>query len=600
MRAHDRSGTGCDHCYHNYHFGGDMIKRWFVLGSLIGSSLLTGCGGKTATLPEPESPPMETREVASASAVYSQFQYAGETLETVQVGAAEYQNPILAGYYPDPSVLRVGGDFYLVNSSFTHFPGLPIFHSTDLVNWTQIGNAVNKPGQFDFNGLSVSRGIFAPDISFHNGLFYLMSTCVDCGGNFIMTAEHPSGPWSEPTWFDFEGIDPSIYWEGDKAYVLNNGAPNEPARYEGHRAIWIQELDWRALEMVGPRKVLVNGGLDITQKPIWIEGPHIIKKDGFYFLTAAEGGTRDQHSQTIFRSKNLWGPSTPGKQTPILTQRDLDPSRPDPVTSAGHAKFVQLPNGDWWGTFLATRPYGPDEYNIGRETFLLPITWEKGWPTFLKPGEPIPYVQQKPKLPVGQKPEVPTTGNFDYLEAFNQPLGPQWVGIRNPSEPFYNIEGGQLTLSCQNGLGDLDHNPAFIARRLQHHVATISTEMDFMPTADGDRAGMAAVQNDRSWAFIGVEQDKGASYLVATVRDNSDVDMVLAKAPIRSTQDLKLTLRFNGAEMAYEVEQNGKVKLKLEGQNARILSTKVAEGFVGTIVGPYCESQGLSTPTALN
>ncbi len=577
-----------------------MIKRWFVLGSLIGASLFTGCGGKTATLPEPDSPPMETPKAAKATAVYAQLQYAGKTLETVHVGAGEYQNPILAGYYPDPSVLRVADDFYLVNSSFTHFPGLPIFHSTDLVNWVQIGNAINKPGPFDFDGLSVSRGIFAPDISFHNGSFYLMSTCVDCGGNFVMTASHPSGPWSEPTWFDFEGIDPSIYWEGDKAYVVNNGAPNEPARYEGHRAIWIQELDWRALEMVGPRKVLVNGGLDIAQKPIWIEGPHIFKKDGFYYLTAAEGGTRDQHSQTIFRSKNLWGPFAPGQKNPILTQRDLNPTRPNPVTSAGHAKFVQLPNGDWWGTFLATRPYGPDEYNIGRETFLLPINWKNGWPTFLQPGAPIPYVQQKPKLTVGQKPQVPTTGNFDYLETFNQPLGPQWVGIRIPTDPFYNIEGGQLTLSCQNGLGQLDQNPAFIARRLQHHVAAISTDMDFMPTADGDRAGLAAVQNDRSWTFIGVEQDKGASYLVVTVRDNSDVDLVLAKAPIRSTQGLKLTLRFNGAEMAYEVEQNGKVKLKLEGQNARILSTKKAGGFVGTIVGPYCESRGLALPENLN
>ena len=149
----------------------------------------------------------------------------------------QYINPILSGYYPDPSVIRVGDDYFLVNSSFSHFPGLPIFRSKDLVSWTQIGNAIDRPEQLDFTGRTVSQSVFAPDISYHDGVFYIVNTCVQCGGNFVITAKNPAGPWSNPVWLPFEGIDPSIFWDGDKAYIVNNGAPDETPRYEGHRAI---------------------------------------------------------------------------------------------------------------------------------------------------------------------------------------------------------------------------------------------------------------------------------------------------------------------------------------------------------------------------
>ncbi|HJO64965.1 MAG TPA: family 43 glycosylhydrolase, partial [Sphingomonas sanguinis] len=384
---------------------------------------------------------------AAQTAKFDRFTYQGRSIEQVKPQAGEYLNPIVSGYYPDPSVTRVGKDYYLVNSSFAHFPGLPIFHSTDLVHWTQIGNAIDRPGQLDFSGRSVSEAVFAPDISYHDGTFYIVNTCVQCRGNFVITAKDPAGPWSDPIWLPFEGIDPSLYWEGDRAYIVNNRAPNETPRYDGHRAIWVQEYDWRAGKMVGESTQLVNGGVDLSKKPVWIEGPHIFKKDGWYYLTAAEGGTSVNHSQVVLRSKELRGPYVPFAGNPILTQRDLDPKRPHPISAAGHAELVQTQNGDWWATFLATRPYADDYYNIGRETFLLPVTWKNGWPIILDKGKTVPWTLAKPRLPASPAPKLPTSGDFGYTDEFDgTKLAMQWIGVRTPKTPFYTVANGSLTM----------------------------------------------------------------------------------------------------------------------------------------------------------
>jgi xylan 1,4-beta-xylosidase len=220
---------------------------------------------------------------ATPTAVFDWVEYKGE--EQSKPAPGTYKNPILPGFQPDPSIVGVGKDFYLINSSFGFFPGIPIFHSRDLVSWTQIGNALDRPEQMNLAGMGSQRAIFAPAITYHKGLFYIITTCVDCGGNFVITASDPKGPWSQPKWLDFEGIDPSIFVDSKgRGWVVNNGSPDGTPAYEGHRAIWIQELDLKSLTMKGPRKVLVNGGVDFSKKPIWIEGPHIYAKDGWRSL----------------------------------------------------------------------------------------------------------------------------------------------------------------------------------------------------------------------------------------------------------------------------------------------------------------------------
>ncbi len=540
---------------------------------------------------------MLTTSVSAQRARFEDFSYDGRSQERVAVGPNAYRNPILSGYYPDPSITRVGDDYYLVNSSFAHFPGLPIFKSTDLVNWTQIANAISRPTQLDLTGRAVSEGIFAPDISWHAGVFYIVNTCVECKGNFVITAKDPAGPWSDPIWLPFEGIDPSLYWEGDKAYIVNNRAPNEPPRYDGHRAIWVQEYDWRAGKMVGPSTQIVNGGVDLATKPVWIEGPHLLRHDDYYYLIAAEGGTGDNHSEVVFRSKSLTGPFVPYPHNPILTQRGLAADRPNPVTSAGHAKFVQTQTGEWWATFLATRPYAPERYAIGRETFLLPVTWSEGWPHILAPNTPIPFVAPKPKLPTGARIDVPVNGDIRYDEMFDgTKLGLQWVGIRTPSTPFYTVAGGRLTVRSAAPLGDRQGVPAFIGRRQQHHVATIATTLSFVPQTDGARAGLAAVQNDTSWLFFGITRIAGKPVVALYARDKAAVDTLVASAPIDPSRSVKLTIRANGGRMAFDYRAQAGIRTLVSDFDATLLSTERAGGFVGTIVGPYVYDPAAGPP----
>ncbi len=524
---------------------------------------------------------------ASDAPRFSEFRYDGHAQEQVKVGPGQYRNPILSGYYPDPSVTRVGDDYYLVLSSFAHFPGLPIFRSKDLVNWTQIGNAIDRPEQLDFTGMRTSQAVFAPDISFHDGLFYIVNTCVSCKGNFVITAKDPAGPWSNPIWLPFEGIDPSIYWEGDKAYIVNNRAPDETPRYDGHRAIWIQEYDWRAGKMVGESTQLINGGVDIAKKPVWIEGPHIFRKDGYYYLTAAEGGTSVNHSQVVLRSKDLRGPFVPYADNPILTQRDLDPARPNPITSSGHAKLVQTQAGDWYATFLGVRPYDGDYYNIGRETFLLPVTWQDGWPIILPKGQAIPFVGTRPRLPASPPPALPTSGDFGYVDAFDgATLAMQWVGVRTPKTPVYRLDQGDLVLGRGTRIGDLTGAPAFVGRRQQHHVATMSTTLRFTPDTDGDRAGLAAMQNDANYLFFGITRIAGKP-VVALYTAADGKETLVASAPDVGTGPVTLTIRADRGTMAFDYATAGRTTTLARDVDARFLSTKAAGGFVGTLVGPY-------------
>jgi xylan 1,4-beta-xylosidase len=223
---------------------------------------------------------MMGRAFAGDSVRFDRFEYIGKDVASeARPAPGTYRNPILPGYYPDPSVTRVGSKFYLVNSTFAHWPGIPIHESTDLVHWKLIGHALNDPAKLDFDGLDISRGVFAPAIDYHQGTYYIINTLVDAGGNFFVTSQTPGGPYSDPVWLkEIDGIDPAFFFDDDgKAYVVNNGPPVGTPRYGGHRAIWMQEFDLKAQRLVGPRKVIVDGGADPSQNPIWIEGPHVYK-----------------------------------------------------------------------------------------------------------------------------------------------------------------------------------------------------------------------------------------------------------------------------------------------------------------------------------
>ncbi|HKB90272.1 MAG TPA: glycoside hydrolase family 43 protein [Opitutaceae bacterium] len=536
---------------------------------------------------------------ASAPAVFDWFEYTGR--DSHVNGATPYGmylNPILAGFYADPSICRVGDDYYLVNSSFAYFPGVPIFKSSDLVHWTQLGHVLDRPSQLKLDGMGVSRGIFAPVLRFHDGLFYMITTMVDAGGNFFVTAKNPAGPWSEPTWLpEVDGIDPSFFFdENNRAYIINNGPPpdNHPL-YEGHRAIWIQAFDLKRQCTMGPRTILVNGGVDLAKKPVWIEGPHLFKRGDWYYLISAEGGTGPDHSEVVFRSRTVTGPFVPWDQNPILTQRDLDPRRPAPVTSTGHVDFVETQTGDWWSIFLGCRPYAGDFYNTGRETFLLPITWQEGWPKILDKGVPVPLVHAMPKLPLATHPAPPLTGNFTWRDEFEAPtLNMTWNFLRTPREAWFSLteNPGALTLHSRAATLSGRDNPSFVGRR-QQHADFVSTTALRCPLATTASAGMVAFQNETHHFFLGVKNRGGRMEVFLECANGGEPTIVAtAEVPLaEATILLKIEAHGRQYSFSYAVDPNHWKVLKSDADGT-ILSTQVAGGFVGTYLGLYARTEG--------
>jgi alpha-N-arabinofuranosidase len=523
------------------------------------------------------------------------FEYAGrDATFSAALPPGNFHNPILAGYYPDPSVTRVGDTYYLVNSSFAHWPGIPIHESKDLVHWTLIGHALSDPSKVSFDGLNISRGVFAPAISYHDGTWYIVNTLVDAGGNFFVTAKDPRGPWSDPVWLkEIDGIDPAFFFDQDgKAYILNNGPPEGTPQYQGHRAIWIQEFDTRTQKLTGPRKVIVNGGVDLAKKPIWIEGPHLYRVKDWYYLMCAEGGTDRNHSEVVFRSTSPWGPYEAWKGNPILTQRDLPPGREHPVTNAGHADLVQMQDGSWWAVFLASRPYRDYLFNTGRETWLLPVKWQDGWPVILEPGKPIPYFLKAPKA-MPKRFEGKTdalAGNFTRRDEFDLPEpAPEWLQIYAPRERWFELEQGTLVINPLDVNLDAKRNASFYARRQAHLQFSASTALK-PPTQPGTAAGIAAYQNESYWYFFGARRSEVGLQLFLERHAGSDL-RVVEKTTIEAPETLKLMMNGDGANYSFFYDAGeGWHPLQI-GDDGSILSTEKAGGFVGTVLGPYARQE---------
>lgn len=524
--------------------------------------------------------------VASPTARFDYVAYQGRD-NRPPAPPGQFRNPVLPGFQPDPSIVRVGEDFYLVTSTFSFWPGLPVYHSRDLVNWRLVGHAIDRSGMIDTSGLGANRGLFAPAISHHQGTFWIVNTCIDCRGNFVISAERAEGPWSDPVWLPFDGIDPSLFFDDDgSAWIVYNDAPPGTPQYEGHRALWLQRFDPQARRLVGARTLLVNGGVDLASKPVWAEGPHIYKVDGWYYLMAAEGGTADQHSQTIYRSRSVTGPYVPGPVNPILTQRNMDPARPDRVEATGHADLVQLDDGTWWGVFLATRPFAGQSTLLGRETNLLPVRWVDGWPRFLDPGQAMPATVNRPAL-------APSTGDrWNWRDEFTGPLSPEWIRLRSPGAvQQWGVEQGQLWLTAgpdtAGGLG----RPAFAGRRLRHHAATVTTRVDFAPQAAGDFAGLLAFMDESHFLALGVEGTGAGRRVVARLRDDTgdaEGGEPVASAPLDRAGPVELMLDLDGAAAHFAWRQGRSQWAPLgDTVNVEPLASVHAGLFTGLVIGPY-------------
>ncbi|OGU43094.1 MAG: xylan 1,4-beta-xylosidase [Ignavibacteria bacterium GWB2_36_8] len=517
-----------------------------------------------------------------------------------------FTNPILAGFYPDPSICRVGNNYYMINSTFSYFPGIPVFHSKDLVNWKLIGHVMDRPEQMDLTGLGVSRGIFAPAIRFNKGIFYVTCTLVDAGGNFIVTSASPEGPWSNPVWIPkINGIDPSMFFDDNgKAYIIYNSvAPDNKPLYDGHRTIRMYEFDVENLKVVGEEKVLVNGGVDLSKKPVWIEGPHIFKVNDYYYLIAAEGGTGDQHSEVVFRSDNVDGPYVPYEKNPILTQRHLDPDRKNPITSTGHADLIQTENGDWLAVFLGCRPYsmsGDGFYNTGRETFLAPVKWIDGWPIINPDYEEVQYEYSYPLESEKDLAERPYSGNFEMQDEFDEDqLNINWMFLRTPHEKWYSLEErkGFLSLQLIPETCSEKMNPAFLGHRQQHLNCSATTAIDFKPESENEKAGLLIFQNEEHFYFIckSLENNKEVIQLYKSGAADEEMELITSREISNEQNEnlLYLEIKAEGNKYSFFYSKNKhELDLLKEDVDAMFLSTRVAGGFVGCMFAFYATSLG--------
>ena len=547
------------------------------------------------------------KKATSNNPIFTNYVYQGEdqVYKNNPLKPDEFYNPILQGCYPDPSITRKDGDYYLVTSTFAMFPGVPIFHSNDLVNWKQIGHVLDRKSQLKVFDTGISAGIYAPSIKYnpYNETFYMITTQFAGGiNNMVVKTKDPFQGWSEVYKLNFDGIDPSLFFDEDgKAYVVHNDAP-DPGKelYNGHRVIKIWEYDLEKDQVIaGTDKIIVNGGVDLSKKPIWIEAPHIYKKYGRYYLMCAEGGTGDWHSEVIFTSDKPMGPYVPATNNPILSQRYLNQNRANKVDWAGHADIVEGPDGKYYGVFLAIRPNEKGLVNNGRETFMLPVDWTGEYPVFengLVPMEP------KLKLPKGVENKTGTegffpNGNFTFADDFTaQKLDYRWIGMRGPREDFITTSKKGLSIK------PFDVNVKAVApisalfQRQQHQNFTASATLEFVPKTAGELAGLTCYQSERFNYVFGITKKDNDFYILLqrTERGNSKI---IASEKIDVKKPIRLQVAAEGDKYRFNYSVDGVNFSNLGGTvSGDILSTNVAGGFTGSLIGLYATSANDAQP----
>lgn len=539
---------------------------------------------------------------------FSQFTYQGndKIYKENPLAADEFYTPILQGCYPDPSITRKGNDYYLVNSSFAMFPGVPIFHSTDLVNWKQIGHVLDRKSQLKVEDCGISMGVYAPAISYnpHNDTFYMITTQFSGGfGNIVVKTKDPMKGWSDPIKLKFDGIDPSLFFDDNgKAYVVHNDAPAKGKElYNGHRVIKIWEYDTEKDQVIpGTDKVIVNGGTDITKKPIWIEGPHLYKKNGRYYLMCAEGGTGGWHSEVIFSGDSPTGPFKAAPNNPILTQRYFAKDRTNKVDWAGHADLVEGPNGKYYGVFLAIRPNEKGLVNTGRETFILPVDWSGEYPVFENGLVPLAC---KLKMPAGVenktgKDDYFPNGNFTFEDKFiSNDLDLRWIGLRGPREDFISIakKGGLKINPFTTQIKEVKPTSTLFYRQ-QHSHFTATTTMQYRPDTEDALAGLTCYQNEKfNYVFGVTKKDKDYILLLAKTEKGKTTIIASTKIDIKKPVSLQVEAKGNDYRFNYAIDNATFVNLggTVSGD---ILSTDVAGGFTGALIGLYATNGNTIKP----
>ena len=494
-------------------------------------------------------------------------------LQAEPVTADHYQNPILRGVNPDPSICRVGEDYYLVTSSMFFFPGIPVYHSRDLVNWRLIGHALTRPEHYCLEQNQGNPMMYAATLRHHAGTFYVITTDVHGGGNFYVTARDPAGPWSAPIFVDQPVFDPSLFFDDDgKVYYTRRGAFAD-------KDIVQAEIDIATGKLLTPLRPISKGLVSDDT-----EGPHLYKIDGWYYLTMGEGGSRALHMQTIARSRSPYGPYEPCPHNPFLAQHN---AWWHPIRAAGHADFVQSTDGRWWTVFLATRHSGYDGFSaIGRETFLAPLRWVDGWPR-VQPEHTQSFTVHTETLPLHPWPAAPARDDFD-----SQSLRLEYVQLSYPHTARHSLSErpGFLRLRGQAATLGPSQPVAFLGRRQEEMTCAATIRMEFSPTEDAEEAGLTLFQAASFHYDLFLTQRRGVRTLVLR-KTVGDLSVEATTLPVPDGA-LRLRVEATPARYTFSYAEEKGAWQPAGTADPNLIATEVAAVWSGVLIGMYCTGNG--------
>lgn len=502
--------------------------------------------------------------------------------------ATAVANPILPGCHPDPSICRVGEWYFLVTSTFEYLPGLPVLRSRDLVRWETVGHVIDRPDMLDYDGIGSSGGLYAPTIRHRDGLFWVVCTLVrrdgessaSPGGNFLVTATDPAGPWSDPIWLDVDGIDPSLAFDDDGRVWLHGTrlVPDDEAEWFHQTQVWVREYSPAERALVGEEHIIWTGAV---RGAVWAEGPHLYRIDGRWYLLAAEGGTEYHHAVSVARADDVTGPYEGNRSNPVLTHRHL--GRRPGVMGAGHADLVRAPDGSWYAVMLAMRAADGHHYPLGRETFLCPVTWEDGWPVFA-PGE-------------GRLPETvglpwdaaePPAGAWQPDDRVAGPVSPgdaRWTALRALPEAVSEAVGEAIVLPVRAETLEDAGTAAFIGIRQQHADVDAVAALDLSGLAEGESAGLVVRQSEGDHATISATRRGEAFVIEAAHRRGGELHRLGEETIAGPVVHLGVRVRGDDCELTSGHGPLGMVDI-------RLLSSIATGGFLGLWFGVFATSRG--------
>ncbi|MFP4106576.1 MAG: glycoside hydrolase family 43 protein [Phycisphaerae bacterium] len=462
----------------------------------------------------------------------------------------DIRNPILPGFHPDPSICRVGEDFYIANSSFEWFPGVTIHHSRDLRNWRLIARPLDRVSQLDMAGNPDSGGIWAPCLTWADGMFWLIYTDVkSLNGafkdtpNYLVTAPEITGPWSEPIYLNSSGFDPSLFHDDDgRKWLVNQLWDYRPGRHP-FKGIVMQEYSHEMGKLIGEREDIFPGTeLKVT------EGPHLYKRNGYYYLLTAEGGTGVNHAVTIARSKDIHGPYEVDPENPMLTAKDKDCR----LQKAGHADFTDTPTGEWYMVHLASRPVKEGRCPLGRETAIQKVHWtDDGWVRLVEGGNAPQDVVAAPDLEEHPFEGPPARDDFDSADlplryqSLRVPIDESWASLTE--------RPGFLRLYGREGLSST-FRQSLIARRVQSFHCEASTRVEYEPRHFHQSAGLVAYYNTQNWIYLHVTHDEDLGVCIKLLSNhNSDLQERMEPIHIGARRRISLRCRVEQDEIRFFV-----------------------------------------------